>query len=325
MKEFDLSITIPAYNTERTLSRAIESALKQNDLQIEILIINDGSSDSTKMIAEKYSAKYEHIKVINRTNHGLYQTRAYGFQHSRGEFVCSIDSDDYIDENAYSSIIPFMRDNDIDVYEFGYRRVDEKCNVLHEVIYSSKSLNGNDAILSLLNKKGCSCSNWNKVYKKTLFQGIKFDEPVRCFEEDILINLKAYKNIKRYFISDSVYYNYMVSQNSITTSKRNKGYVNIMYSWEFILKECMNLEDEMQRIAAVNYCARAAYSYCVLTNLTENKNEYSWVREKFFDLYKEYDVRHFDFNSMSKRRKVMLCLFAFNSDLCRLVFRLFIK
>lgn len=325
MRKFDLSITIPAYNAERTLSRAIESALKQKDLHIEILIINDGSSDSTKMIAEKYSAKYDNIKVINRTNHGLYQTRAYGFQHSLGEFVCSIDSDDYIDENAYSGIIPFMRDHDIDVYEFGYRRVDEKCNVLHEVIYPSKSLNCKEAILSLLNKKECSCSNGNKIYKNTLFQGINFDEPVRCFEEDMLINLKAYKKIERYFISDSVYYNYMVSQNSITTSRRNKGYVNIMYSWEFILKECMNLDNEIQRIAAVNYCARAAYSYCVLTNLAENKNEYSWIREKFFDIYKEYDVRHFDYNSMSKRRKVMISLYVINSDLCRFAFRLFIK
>lgn len=90
-----VSVIIPVYNVEKYLAQCIESVLRQNYRWFEILLINDGSTDSSQSICEAFAAKDSRIKVLNKPNEGLSSARNYGLKHAIGEYVIFLDSDDY--------------------------------------------------------------------------------------------------------------------------------------------------------------------------------------------------------------------------------------
>ena len=113
-----ISIIIPAYNCEKTISRCIDSILRQTYRDYEIIIINDGSTDNTKDICGKY--KSSNIKLINRINEGPSKARNIGIKEARGDFIVFVDSDDYLDENMLYCMIKCIKENKTDIAVCGY-------------------------------------------------------------------------------------------------------------------------------------------------------------------------------------------------------------
>ncbi len=128
-----LSIIIPVYNSEKTIKKCIESVLKQKNNDIEIVIINDGSTDNSENIIKEYIEKYQEIiSYYKKENTGVADTRNYGIKKAKGKYIMFLDSDDFIADDFYNTINKYM-DQDIDLIKFKLQRLDENGNITEKV------------------------------------------------------------------------------------------------------------------------------------------------------------------------------------------------
>ena len=157
------SIIIPAYNIEKYIDKCINSIIEQTYKNYEIIIINDGSTDNTKNIIDKYKTKKK-VTIINQNNKGLSESRNIGVKKATGNYILFVDGDDYIDKKLLETLNNIIEDEDI--IRFQLRTVDEKYNIIKE--YSEKEckyLSGIDAFNYIVNYKYIEPA-WLYCYKK---------------------------------------------------------------------------------------------------------------------------------------------------------------
>lgn len=171
-----ISIIVPIYNVEKYLNRCVESLVNQTYTNIEILLIDDGSTDNSGKLAEEWGKKYTKIKVYHKKNGGLSDARNYGIEYAKGKYLSFVDSDDYVDERfietlyktciktktKISAIGKQLFSDDIPVK--GDRSEEEKIE-----IYEKK-----EAIRYLYTEDKYANYAWNKLYLKELFDGVKY-------------------------------------------------------------------------------------------------------------------------------------------------------
>ena len=127
-----ISVIIPIYNTQKYLKKCIDSVESQSYNNIEIILVNDGSTDSSEKIIQPYLQKYENIKYYKKENGGLSDARNYGIQKATGDYICFLDSDDYIDINLFSKLQKYL-DLDYDMIKYKLVKVDENYNETEKV------------------------------------------------------------------------------------------------------------------------------------------------------------------------------------------------
>lgn len=317
----DLSIIIPAYNMEKYILRAINSALMQNGIEIEIIVVNDGSSDSTRFIAEDIQSIDKRVKLINQSNQGLYRARSNGVKYSKGKYITFIDADDYIDANFYSDLIVKMKDEKIDILEFGYRKINGT-EILYEEHFHEGYKDRIEAAETVVTKYNSSCSNCNKIYSAFCLKSHTFDENIRMYEEDMLINLKAMSVIDKYYTANAIGYNYFCRENSITTAQKSIKILDVLDTWECIYDFVKENFPQVLAVCAMTYCARLALYYCIADQITKNPKEYVRLIQRFKDIFNENNLRLYDFRYESKNRIVMIKLFSFSPQLCSFIYRI---
>lgn len=125
-----ISIIVPIYNEEKYLRRCIDSLLNQIcNFDLEILLINDGSIDSSGNIAKDYALRNNKVKYYEQENKGLSAARNLGIRHATGNYIAFVDSDDYVEPNLYQNLLPYMEKN-YDIVKFKIRCVDEEENIV---------------------------------------------------------------------------------------------------------------------------------------------------------------------------------------------------
>ena len=199
-----VSVIIPVYNVEKYLEKCLDSIINQTYKNLEIICINDGSTDSSLEILQKYAEKDNRIKVVNQENKGSGATRNVGLEIAQGEFISFIDSDDFVDKNLYKNCIEKITP-DIDVIVFGAKTVNLKNNKIYSGQYSSKSFHKDFNLNDLFNI--CTVA-WNKLYRHSLLNehSIIFDTPKTG--EDQTFFIKVVLNAKNICVvkKDLYYY-----------------------------------------------------------------------------------------------------------------------
>ena len=117
--EVTISVIIPVYNSELFLDRCLSSVLSQTFVDFEVLLINDGSTDSSVTICERYEKEDSRIRFFNRSNHGVSATRQFGIDHCRGKYCIQIDSDDWIDKDCFEKLISKAKSTQADIVYMG--------------------------------------------------------------------------------------------------------------------------------------------------------------------------------------------------------------
>ncbi|MBQ6909223.1 MAG: type I 3-dehydroquinate dehydratase, partial [Synergistaceae bacterium] len=170
-----LSVIIPAYNTAKFLNKCVASIAEQTYQNIEIVIVNNGSTDSTPEICEELKAKYNNriFKIINlNPNQGINFARRAGFEAASGDYVTTIDSDDYIDLSAYEKAIKVLEENNLDMVQFGYYDVYTDGRIIEA--HKLQPVKFNNARDSFKNFASIIIDHltllWDKVYKRELFE-----------------------------------------------------------------------------------------------------------------------------------------------------------
>lgn len=166
-----LSVIIPVYRTEQTLQRCVESVLNQGVDDMEVILVDDGSPDNCPQLCDDWAAKDARIKVIHKTNGGLSDARNAGIDIAKGEYITFVDSDDWVDDNTYATLLNIMGDNDILEYPIA-DRLPLQNHVYHD---ADKYWLHSQAYLHTY--------AWNKLYKRSLFDDIRY--PVGKVFEDV--------------------------------------------------------------------------------------------------------------------------------------------
>jgi CDP-glycerol glycerophosphotransferase len=224
----NLSIIVPVYNVEKWLEECLQSIYQITDLIYEVIIINDGSTDSSYLILDKYSQKYPTITTIKTIkNGGLSNARNVGFQIASGKYISFVDSDDIVEPINYTSIFnkAISLDSDVAVANstvfYGEKwQHTQKSNILRKY---EETVNGKEFLIDYLNDKNQSLVVWNKFYKRDFLSSnkIKFIEGI--LHEDIPFTFSVFLHAKKVYVNDNSIYYYRKREDSIMHSinKRN--------------------------------------------------------------------------------------------------------
>ena len=215
--EYKVSVIVPIYNVEKYLRVCIDSILKQTYKNLEIILVDDGSTDKSGDICDNYREKDERIIVIHNFNGGLSAARNCGIEKSSGEFITCIDSDDYVDINFIENFMQAISEYDADAVISDYIKVSD--DNAHAAGKSSQcTIMSNTDCLKYLYKggfHGISAVAWGKIFKRSTYLENNIRYPVGKIHEDIFTTYKLIYNSPKVVYVDSKSYFYRVRDNSI--------------------------------------------------------------------------------------------------------------
>jgi len=310
MMKPEVSIIVPVYNVERYLKRCINSILSQTLKNIEIILINDGSTDNSGNICNEYADVDKRIRVIHKENGGLSSARNAGIKISLGRYLGFVDSDDYINPNMYKNLyeLCIQNDSDIGVCRFG-REINGKMviEVKEEKVIK---LDNVEAMRQLFRGELYRFSVCNKLFEKSCFKNIMF--PEGRIHEDLSTSYKLFSNAKKVVYTSDTGYIYVKRDGSILTSTFNEKRLDAFLGWEEIIPFMTKHYPEL----STEYISSCAYVcldqvYSILSDVKDNKSRLRLlfvIREIVRSNYKKIMLN----NLLSLKDKVVLSLLNYN-------------
>lgn len=285
MKASFFSVIVPVYNVEKYLHQCVDSILRQNFEDFELILVDDGSPDNCPAICDAYAAKDSRVKVIHKPNGGVSSARNAGLDMASSEFILFCDSDDYYLSGAFEKIANMIKVVDADVYCFGVRKELKDGSV--DIV--SKEYEGaitDDLLLSLayagfvkFDKATVDVSLFNKIYKKRIIDDtkIRFDETLRI-AEDISFNVPYFAKCETIFcLSETLYFYRMNMGSAIHADKgfAEKGMERSVYFLNRI-QRTLEYRIPIERLYSV---ARIRYNRLVIDACcNQHKRKYSFIK-----------------------------------------------
>lgn len=287
-----VSIVVPIYNVEEYLPKCLDSLIGQTYKNIELILINDGSTDHSLKIAEEYAEKYRQIKLVTQRNGGLSKARNTGMNLATGEYLCFVDSDDWLELDTIQEIVSLMDIDDLDLCLFGANTFLSDVNKLRrqsedDYCYSSKCkgvYQGKELFSKLYFSGEFKASACMYMMKRKLIaeSGLEFKEGM--IHEDELFTPYLFYYAGRSEITERKFYNRRIRKNSIVTGTKAlehmKGYGSVFLG----LSECPGKEDENQAVAEsyLQLCIdnfQQSLNYYVILTRKERKKVKSLIEE----------------------------------------------
>lgn len=241
-----ISVLVPLYNVEKYIARCLDSILNQSFQNFEIVIVNDGSLDSSIDIALQYAEKDNRIKIIyNDENMGLAWARKVGYSNAVGQYIVFCDSDDYLPSIALEILYDSIKSSDAEIVVGNYQSVNSNNEFGH--ISNNKLFYGNDqkSVYKSLLKNEMSHSLWGKIYKIDLFKNKNYITHKHFVNsEDGFLFYQIIKNtIKVETIADVVYYYFQNDQSSTRIKLTDKAFRSIVTFWNLRYEMFINDPD----------------------------------------------------------------------------------
>lgn len=250
-----ISIVVPVYNVKDYLGKCLNSLLSQTYENLEIIIVDDGSTDGSNMICDKYAKTFNQIKVIHKKNGGLSDARNVGIEKASGRYITFVDSDDVIESNMIEYLYGLTQKYNAEigicdpVHCYSNENIDF-LEAIKETIFSSE-----EAIIEMLYQKSFLVAAWGKIYLTEWFKDIKF--PVGMLFEDSAVMYKLFDKADVIVYGNAKLYGYMHRENSITTKAFSKRDLDILVICNQIEEYFSNRSVELQK-AARSYKAAGA-------------------------------------------------------------------
>lgn len=278
-----ISVIVAVYNTEKYVERCLNSLLNQTYQNLEIIVVEDGSTDNSKEVLKKY-ADNKKIKIIyNKKNSGLSYSRNVGLENVTGDYIGYIDSDDYVDLDYYEKLMQAIIDNKAEIAICDMKIVDEETNT--EVI--SKCCNSEEFNVYNVVNNGLAASACNKLFKKELISKYKFAEGK--VNEDIAVVIPTLVNAKKISYANTYYY-YVQRGGSIQNSGFSDKRFDIFYGVKTTLERIKDNKDYESLKDAI------VYNQLIVLLLYVIPKEKKWNRrkeilKKYNELVSEYKIR----------------------------------
>lgn len=287
-----VSVIIPVFNAEKNIERCIQSLLKQQYSDFEILVIDDGSTDNTLSILDHYN-KNEKIRIFYQENKGVSVARNLGIKNSRGKYIGFVDADDEVLPNFLNNLVRAINiKEDIDVSICGFEIKDAKTKKLnYKTNFQDKIVSSENLISHIFDSNGPMGFVWNKLWKKEVIDKnqISFRADV-TMAEDLIFVIDYLLCSKNVFIINSIEYVYYQNSNSLSSSfKVKKQVMNFVPAYEHYKKSGYIIENKLKGNAKLKIAAEAnivQINLGFLRNLNLNRA----VGKENNDLYK--NLRH---------------------------------
>ena len=254
MTEKKVSVIIPIYNVAQYLHKCLKSVISQTYKNLDIILIDDGSSDDSYSIAKEYQEKDSSIRLFTQTNIGLIATRKRGIELAEGEIIGFVDSDDWIEPIMYERLVQCMEENECDLVSSGIYRdyADGSRKEWYDLYPEGVYVNLESAIYpSMLhdfkkNEMGLKCTLVNKLYRRQILQDIYGEIDTRVFYGEDALTIYPYcLRCKRIYILNEAYYHYYIRNNSMCRAANEKLAINTYYLYNglrdaFMESNCAN-------------------------------------------------------------------------------------
>lgn len=298
-----ISVIVPVFNVEDYLYRTLSSLREQTYHNLEVLLINDGSTDYSNEICDYFTEIDNRFVHIKKTNGGLSSARNLGLDKSSGKFICFLDSDDWIDKHFVEALylISKMHNADVstclsrDVYfrEKNYRKFnDGKC-----YIYS-----GEDAFVELFKNKNVRFEVWNKLFRATLFDNLRFKEAQ--IYEDVYVEKNIFSRMNKIAFLNEQYHYYLKDRDGNTNAKFSDKNVMIfseLDDFENFLK-VSNYEKAQKHF--YEFCVKFCFSLYFLSKKAGNSNS-QYIKNKYKYYYKKALVSHVFGEDLNTKQKIL--------------------
>lgn len=309
-----ISVIVPIYNAESYLEECIDSIIGQTYNNLEVILVNDGSRDQSLQICKEYEKKDERIIVINKPNSGVSETRNIGLKKSTGDYITFVDSDDFLNIDAYKIAMKYLTNQDYDIIEYSYYSLFPNGNLTKKQL-NNDIAQGSGKILEYLVKGENSVhAVWNKVYKKNIISNLEFRE--FNYSEDYYFNIEvATRAATKIVINDFLYF-YRQVPNSLMNSNFSPQKLDRISVRNEILRDLMiGKYSYLSKYVVLNLVLNI---YTTIIELFRSKGKphfkYLSYLEKEFKLnYKKLDK---SFIKKNTNYKVYIRLKAYNFNSC---------
>lgn len=264
---YEVSVIVPVYNTGKNLIHNINSLLNQELKSIEVIIVNDASSDDTASVINNLASKYTNIKPIHfPVNKGVHEARLEGIKHSTAPWVGFMDADDFVRPKMFKKMIKAAKSEDVDIVVCGVERVDSNRKLLSKkLIFKHNTVVDREVFKSFCRFDFGTGMLWNKIYKRELITSIdNMHFPWRQdINEDLIVNIGCFSKARKVFLLKDVLYEYVLNEDSITENiNRTDAFIEHFRAFALAINAYAKLDDNMAvRISEIYRTQLANYSY----------------------------------------------------------------
>ncbi len=283
-----VSVVIPIYNAEKYIEICMNSLLGQAYKNIEIIMVDDGSTDSSASICDAYAEKDKRIKVIHQVNKGVSTARNAGISAAQGKYIMFFDVDDTVETDIITDNVQLAEENEADIvmYCFWYYNVDEDKTIPNP--WDKSFVGDNKAFFDecVIKTVETEVFNppWNKVIKRSLIQDNKLSFDVRYqIYEDAILSAEMLNAADKIVVNNRMYYRYCIkSSGSLITKFNDTFFDSVSKLHSNAIKYCQRYEDNKAQIE----CFNKQYTTLVLTHLKQISCKADWDKAQKYQLIK---------------------------------------
>ena len=309
-----ISVIIAIYNPGKYLRACLDSIVNQTYKNLEIILVDDGSTDDSLALCNEYAAKDNRIIVHHKENSGVSATRNQGIRLAHGDYFSFIDSDDFIELDTYEYLMELINEHNADAINYEHFITYKDREITHKLSEKCYGVfNKKDSVAQLVHNVMFA---WNKLFSKKIIENVWFDENI-CRGEDSLFAIQAFDNADKVLFDSRPLYHYLQSEDSAVRGNFRKSQLT-----------AVNLIDIYEPFFSIKYPELYDYQMGMLMNLmttlyfdmkTDKKTlleEKNFVLSKYKQLYNKTDIR-----KLSKKQKITLKIFKFSPNFSYLIRR----
>ena len=296
-----ISVIVNVYNGEKFIKKCLDSIVNQTYKNLEIIIVNDGSTDSTLSICNSYSD--DRIRIITTPNQGLGLSRNTGIENANGEYLYFVDADDFIEPDAVEYLYKLIKTYNKKIATCETLRISSYNFIKKDVKEEITIKDDKEMIKEILTYTGFAGTTWNKLYHKSIFSSIRFEDRII---NDVAVTYKTYIEAKEIIFSNQIKYHYLKHADSIIGQSKRERQIDFY-------KASIERYDYIKRIYP-------DFSYNELGLLLIICNLYYNDYNKIADFYKEEKIKK-KYNEIFSL-KVLKCKFPLNDKMKLVLFRI---
>jgi glycosyltransferase involved in cell wall biosynthesis len=311
-----ISVVIPMYNASKYLKKCIDNVINQKYSNLEIILVDDGSTDNCLEICNKYSKIDDRIVVIHKENGGLSSARNAGIEKATGKYITFIDSDDVVEKDYINILYDGIKKYKTKMCIGGLKTVYENGKVVDNSLKKTYKLSKMETFKKMLYTDGVSISAWSKLYDISLFKNVEYT--VGRLFEDTSTTYKLIDQCDNISISDYPIYNYYIRKLSITSSKFNIKKLDWIIS---AIEMTSYLKKKYKELSSA-CTAYMMYTHIgVLSSLAMNDKDYKKERNEIISYIKANKKKYISDKNVQNNYKLVCRLICFNY----FIFKIFLK
>ena len=296
-----VSVVLPVYNTQKELPRCLNSLVSQTYPNIEIICVNDGSTDGSEEIVNEFASTYKQVKVIHKTNTGESSARNTGLKLVTGDYIAFCDCDDWVDLDMYEVLVHTLESKNVDMVASAWFK-ESACSSqeIRNELPVTEEVFGRDALLNYIyirdSYRGFAYL-WNKLFKREVLESkqgefILFDETLQL-GGDVLFLAEAALKVKRAKYVDKAFYHYNQREESGSRTKDTGKLWDWLKAYEIVIQR---FEEEHIKSETIRYVKRfLAYHGSNAMEIAVSRGQET-DKEKFRKIMKKYEKEYIDLN-----------------------------